>query len=116
MSCASTAHGTQHYVTSFSQSEGACACLSNRVILLSRATAHSNSTHNLSVLLQWDAAGKDHDLAAIRCMNAEELIPRLRVRGQILGRYIEGARSVSLLDGYIDAADPRAIHADMCDQ
>jgi hypothetical protein len=42
---------------------------------------------------------------------AEELSARLRVGGQIFGGNVEGAGRVGLIDGDIDAAQPRAIHA-----
>jgi hypothetical protein len=51
------------------------ARFSNRLILLSAATAHANPSYNFAVLLEWDATGKDHHLAVVRDVDSEELVP-----------------------------------------
>ena len=60
------------------------------MILFARASANSDGADNLAALLQRNAAGEDHDLAAIRRVNAEELprlveavlpLPHLELRG-----------------------------------
>ncbi len=50
------------------------------MVLLSRSAADANRADDLAILFQRNAAGKDHDLAAVGCMNPEELLARLRVR------------------------------------
>src|ERR1022692_2992703 len=98
---------------SASRSERRSSGFGNRVVLFARATAHADGAHNFSVAFQRNAARKDHDFAIVGDMNAEELSARLRMCGQVPGGDIEGARGVGLLHGNIDAADPRAIHANV---
>jgi len=61
------------------------------VILVSRSAADSDRSNDLSILLQWNTAGEDHDLAVVGCMNTEELTTGLRVRCQILCLNVECA-------------------------
>ena len=54
-----------------------CACLGDRVILFAGASADADGTDYFSFLLEWDAAGEDHDLAVVGGVDAEELISGL---------------------------------------
>ena len=49
------------------------------MILVAGTTADANRPDHLAIQLQRDAAGKNHDFAVVRNMNAEELASRLRV-------------------------------------
>jgi hypothetical protein len=51
--------------------------LSYSVVLLSKAAAYTHRPHYLIPSFEWDAAGKDHDLALVRSVNPKELIARL---------------------------------------
>jgi hypothetical protein len=44
-------------------------------------------------------------------MDAKKLPTRLRMRGQVFGRNVEGAGGEGLLDGNIETADPGAMAA-----
>ena len=81
--------------------ERSCTSFCDRVVLIARTTAHADGANHLAIFLQRDAAGKDHDLAIIRGMDAEELPARLRVGGEIFGGDVESPRGVGLLDGLI---------------
>src|ERR1019366_805457 len=83
------------------------------MVLLARAAADADGAYNFAVALQRDTAREDHNLAVVRGMDAEKLSARLRVRRQVFGRDVEGARGVGLLLRNIDAADPGAVHADV---
>ena len=52
----------------------------------------------------------------VRGVNAEELIARLAVFSEFLGRDVEGARGECFVDRNINRADPGVVHADMSDQ
>src|SRR5690606_26493166 len=65
---------------------------------------------------QRDTAGEDRDLSAVRVLDAEELLGRLRVVAQILRRDVEGLRGPGLVDRDVDAADPSAVLADVRDE
>src|SRR5664280_2638752 len=98
---------------SASCSERRSSSFGDGVVLLARATAHADGAHNFSIAFQGNAPGEDHDFAIVGDMNAEKLSARLRMCGQVPGGDIEGTRGVGLLHGNIDAADPRAIHANV---
>src|SRR5262249_19750724 len=83
------------------------------LVLLTHSSTHADASDYLVALLQRDTAGKDHHAAMVRDMNTEELIARLAEPGKILGRNVECPGSPSLIDRYIDAADPGLIHADV---
>src|SRR5260370_3140184 len=83
------------------------------MILIAGATADANRADYLAIQLQRDAAGKNHDLAVVRNMNAEELAARLRMLRQFLRFDIKCARRVSLLHRDIDAADPCVVHTNV---
>src|SRR6185437_9974697 len=92
------------------------ASFGNGVVLLTRSTAHSHRANNLTIALQRNATSKDHDLAIVRCMDAEKLSARLAMGCEVFRTDIERPRCVSLLDRDIDASQPCAIHANMSDQ
>ena len=54
------------------------------MILIAGATADANRADYLAIPFQRDAAGKNHDLAIVGSMNAEELASRLRMLRQFL--------------------------------
>src|ERR1017187_2173555 len=110
LSLAVIAVNTSSYISA-SCSERRSSGFGNRVVLFARATAHADGAHNFSVAFQRNASRKDHDFAVVGDMNTEELSARLRMRGQVPSGDVEGTRGVGLLHGDIDAADPRAIHA-----
>src|SRR5271170_5293754 len=93
-----------------------CARLGDRVILFAGAAADADGADYFSVLLEWDAAGEDHDLAVVGGVDAEELISRLRVRGEIFCGDVEGTGGPGLFDGDVDGAEPRVVHADVGDE
>jgi hypothetical protein len=49
-------------------------------------------------------------------MDAVELLPALRVLGQVRSRQVERAGRERLVDGDVDAAGPRTVHPDVRDQ
>ena len=71
------------------------------MILVAGTTADANRPYYLAIQLQRDAASKNHDFAAVRNMNAEELAPRLRMLCQFLRFNVKCARRVSLLHTWI---------------
>src|SRR5581483_43765 len=101
------------FIRSDSKSERSGAGFGHCMVLVSRSPADADGANDLSILLQRYATGEDHDLAVVRRMDSEELSSGLRVGRQILGGNVEGARSVRLFLGDIDASDPRPVHADM---
>src|ERR1700676_3376129 len=76
------------------------------MILIAGTTTDANRPYYLAIQLQRDAAGKNHDFAVVRNMNAEELAPRLRMLCQFLRFNVKCARRVSLLHRDINAANP----------
>src|ERR1700674_3361674 len=74
--------------------ERGCTGFGDGVVLIARAAAHADGTHNLAATLQRDATGEDHDLAVVRGMDAEKLSARLRVGGEIFGSDVESPRGV----------------------
>ena len=58
-----------------------------------------------------DAACEDHHPAVVRYVDAEELVARLAVAAKLQRRDIECLRGEGLVDGDVDAAKPRPIHA-----
>src|SRR5262245_27206129 len=93
-----------------------CSGLGDCVVLFTRSAAHPDGSNYHSILLQWNAAGKDHHPAIIGSMNSEELAARLAVRRQIFRRDIESARGPCFLDRNIDAADPGSVHPNVSHQ
>jgi len=83
------------------------------MILVAGTAANANRPYHVAISLQRDAAGKNHDLAVVGSMNAEELASRLRMLRQFLRFDIECARRVSLLHRDIDAADPCVVHTNV---
>jgi hypothetical protein len=53
--------------------------LSDRVILSAGPTTDANRADYLAVLLQWNATRENHDFPVIGCVNAKELVARLRM-------------------------------------
>jgi hypothetical protein len=47
------------------------------MILVARSTADANCSDDLSILLQGNAAGENHDLPVVGSVNTEELSTRL---------------------------------------
>src|ERR1700689_3973757 len=95
--------------------KGGGTCLGHRVILIARAAAYADPTHDLPVCLQWNPASEDHDLAVVGGMNPKELPARFGVRGQVLCRNVERARRICLFLRDIDTPEPRSIHTNMRD-
>src|SRR5439155_24364170 len=85
------------------------------MILLSRSAADANRDHFFSLSLQWNASGKDHDLAVIGGMDPEELPAGLRMSRQIFCGNIKSPRSIGFLLRNIDAANQGSVHADVGD-
>src|SRR5260370_19525731 len=83
------------------------------MILIAGSTADANRADYLAIQLQRDAAGKNHDLAVVGNMNAEELAARLRMLRQLLRFDIKCTRRVSLLHPDIDAAAPCVVHTNV---
>jgi hypothetical protein len=92
------------------------ARFSYSMILLAAATANSDGADYFAVSLQGNAAREDHDPAAVRSVDSEELAAGLGVFRQIFRCNVECSRGKGLVDGDIDAAKPGAIHADMSHQ
>jgi len=78
------------------------------VVLIARASADVDSADHLAIALTGNATGEDHDLAVVGGVDPKELHSRLRVRGQVPGRDVEGPRCVGLLLRNVDAADIQA--------
>src|SRR5258708_36946269 len=83
------------------------------MILVAGATADTNRADYPSIQLQRDAAGKNHNLAVVGNMNAEELASRLRMLSQLLRFDIKCTRRVSLLHGDINAADQCVVYTNV---
>src|SRR5579862_8782952 len=81
------------------------------MILGSQAPAYADGAHNLSVALEWNAAGEDHDPAVVGNVYAEELIAALRIFGQSLGFDVKGAGRERFIHGDVDASNPGSLHA-----
>src|SRR5258708_26972387 len=81
--------------------------------LIAGTTADANRPYYLAIQLQRDAAGKNHDFAIVRNMNAEELASRLRMFCQFLRFNVKCARRVSLLHRDINAANPCVVHTNV---
>src|SRR5260370_27365930 len=90
---------------------GGNRCLCDRLILLAAAPADANGARDLSVHLDRDAACEDHHSAVVRYVNAEELVARLPIAAKLQRRGIEGLRGEGFVDGDVDAAKPRPVHA-----
>src|SRR5215469_1255990 len=56
---------------------GGCTSFGDRLVLIARATADADGADNLSVPLQRDASGENHDLAVVGSVDAKELSARL---------------------------------------
>ena len=82
-------------------------------MILVAGAANANRPDHLAIPLQRDAGGKNHDLAVVGSMNAEELASRLRMLRQFLRFDIKSARRVSLFHSDIDAADPCVVHTNV---
>jgi hypothetical protein len=81
------------------------------VILDSGAATDANGADDFAFLFEGNASGEDHYFAVIGCVDAEELIARLGVLGEILGGNVEGAGGPGFLLGDVDGAKPRVGHA-----
>src|ERR1700761_5277646 len=86
------------------------------MILVAGTATDSDGTDDLTVSLERDAPGEDHDLSIVGSVDAEELSAGLRVGRQIFGRNVEGAGGVCLLDGDVDAAQPGVVHTHVRDE
>src|SRR5271155_2548462 len=83
----------------------------NSLVLLTRTTAYTDGADHLASLGEREPACEDHHAPFVRGMDAEELTARLRIFRKILRTDIESSRCECLLDGNIDAAEPRFVHA-----
>jgi hypothetical protein len=81
------------------------------LVLLAAAAADANSAHDLAVRLDGNATRENHHPGMVRYVDAEELVSRRAVAAKLQRRDIEGLRSEGLVDGDVDAAKPRPIHA-----
>src|SRR4051812_33145954 len=86
------------------------ACFRDGLILLAHSAADADATDYFSSALQRNSSGEDHDATVVRYMDAEELAARLAQLCQILRRNVECARGERLIDGDVDAAQPRFFH------
>jgi hypothetical protein len=83
------------------------------MILIARTATDADRTHYLAIPLQRDAAGKNHNLAVVGGMNAEELVARLRKLCQVFRLDVERARRVRFLHRDTDAANPCVVHTNV---
>src|SRR5271163_3089970 len=81
------------------------------LVLCAAATAYTDGAYDLAILLDRNATREDHHPGVVRYVDAEELVSRLAVAAKLQRRDIEGLRGEGLVDGDIDAAKPRPIHA-----
>ena len=89
------------------------AGVGDSLVLTAAASADTNGADDRSATLQRDTAGEDHDASVVRRMNAEELLSGLAVLGEFRSCEVKRAGRERLVDRDIDAADPRAVHADV---
>lgn len=80
------------------------------MVLLAGTTADSDRAHNLAVFLEWNAAGKNHDLAIVGGMNPKKLAAGLGMRRQIFRRYVESTRGIGFLNRDVDTPEPCTVH------
>src|SRR5580693_7115462 len=88
-----------------SRLEGGCACLGYCVILFAGASTDADCADDFTLLLERNAAGKDHNLAVVGGVDAEELIAGLRVCGEIFGGDVKGAGGPGFFNRDVDRAD-----------
>ena len=69
--------------------KGCCAGFGYGVILFAGTTADADSAYDFAIFLQRNAAGEDHDFAVVGDVDAEELVARLAVLGQVLRGDVE---------------------------
>ncbi len=91
---------------------GAGAC---RVLFVGPA-ADADRADDLICVPQRYAAGEDHDAAIVRCVDAEERRARLAEATELGCLYIKGSRCPGLVDGDVDGADARVVHAGVRDE
>jgi len=96
-----------------SELEGGGTGFGNGVILIARSAAYSNGSHDLSAFTQRNSARENHDPAIVGSVDSEELPSRLGMRSKVFGCDIKGPGRVRLFYGYVNAANPRSIHAHM---
>src|SRR6185436_18415231 len=87
--------------------------LGDRRVLVAVAAADADRADDLAVALERDAAGEDDHPSLVGLLDAVELASGLGLLGEVRRRQIERARRVRLVDRDVDAADPRAVHADV---
>src|SRR5829696_6741200 len=91
--------------------------LRDLLVLLPGAPAHAYGSHHpTAVPDQRHAAREDPDAPPVGDVDAVELPPGLGRCGQVLGGDIEGAGGEGLVDGDVDGADPRPVHARVRDE
>src|SRR5271168_2752547 len=95
-------------------SRGGDDCLRHRLVLLATAAADADSAHDLAVQLDRDATRENHHPVVVRYVDAEELVPWLAVAAKLPRRDIKSLGREGLVDGDVDAAEPRPIHAHKC--
>src|SRR6201999_3329642 len=88
--------------------------LGHRLVLLAAAAADADSAHDQAVQLDRNATSEDHHPGMVRHVDAEELVFWLAVAAKLQRRDIKGLRREGLVDGDVDAAKPRPIHARKC--
>jgi hypothetical protein len=93
--------------------EGCSTSLGYGLVLLTASAANTYGTDYPAVAGEGQTAREDHDAASIRIVYAEELIPRLGVRGQLAGENLKCPRCVRLVHRHIDTSDPSSVHPDV---
>ncbi len=88
----------------------------NSMILIARSAAHANRSHHFPVFAKRNSARENHYPATVGSVDTEELTSRLRMRSKVFRGDIKGPGRVRLIDGYVDASNPRSIHSDMGNQ
>src|SRR5215203_402778 len=91
--------------------------LRDLLVLLPGAPAHAYGSHHpTAVPDQRHAAREDPDAPPVGDVDAVELPTGLGRCGQVLGGDIEGAGGEGLVNGDVDGADPRPVHARVRDE
>ena len=85
-------------------------------VLFVGPAADADRANDLICVPQRCAAGKDHDAAIVRCVDAKEGRARLAEATEFGCLHIKGSRCPGLVDGDVDGADARVVHAGVRDE
>jgi hypothetical protein len=91
--------------------EGGCTCFGYCVILFTGASTDADCADDFTLFLERNAAGKDHNLAVVGGVDAEELVAGLGVGAEVLGGDVEGAGGPGFFLRDVDGAEPGVGHA-----